>query len=59
MVLVFGGSRGARSINRALVAALPELLPVCQVVHVTGQTDWEESQAAVETVPDKRRKGGR
>lgn len=39
-VLVFGGSRGARSINRALTAALPRLLPRCQVIHITGQADW-------------------
>ncbi len=39
-VLVFGGSRGARSINRALTAALPLLLPHCQVIHITGQADW-------------------
>jgi UDP-N-acetylglucosamine--N-acetylmuramyl-(pentapeptide) pyrophosphoryl-undecaprenol N-acetylglucosamine transferase len=40
VLLVFGGSRGARSINRALVAALPALLPQCQVVHISGQADW-------------------
>jgi len=39
-LLVFGGSRGARSINRALVACLPQLLPVCQVIHVSGRLDW-------------------
>ncbi|MGE5603460.1 MAG: UDP-N-acetylglucosamine--N-acetylmuramyl-(pentapeptide) pyrophosphoryl-undecaprenol N-acetylglucosamine transferase, partial [Nitrososphaerales archaeon] len=48
VLLVFGGSRGARSINRALVEALPDLLRVCQVVHVTGQTDWGESRGAAE-----------
>jgi UDP-N-acetylglucosamine--N-acetylmuramyl-(pentapeptide) pyrophosphoryl-undecaprenol N-acetylglucosamine transferase len=42
VLLVFGGSRGARSINRALLAALPQLLPRCQVVHVSGQLDWPE-----------------
>jgi UDP-N-acetylglucosamine--N-acetylmuramyl-(pentapeptide) pyrophosphoryl-undecaprenol N-acetylglucosamine transferase len=47
VLLVFGGSRGARSINRALIAALPDLLPRCQVVHATGNLDWEESRAAV------------
>ena len=47
VLLVFGGSRGARSINRAIVEALPELLQRCQVVHVTGQTDWSAVQAAV------------
>lgn len=40
VLLVFGGSRGARSINHALVTALPQLLPRCQVVHISGQLDW-------------------
>jgi UDP-N-acetylglucosamine--N-acetylmuramyl-(pentapeptide) pyrophosphoryl-undecaprenol N-acetylglucosamine transferase len=38
--LVFGGSRGSHNINQALVAALPQLLPICQVVHISGQLDW-------------------
>jgi UDP-N-acetylglucosamine--N-acetylmuramyl-(pentapeptide) pyrophosphoryl-undecaprenol N-acetylglucosamine transferase len=40
VLLVFGGSRGAHSINQALVAALPALLSHCQVLHVSGQADW-------------------
>jgi UDP-N-acetylglucosamine--N-acetylmuramyl-(pentapeptide) pyrophosphoryl-undecaprenol N-acetylglucosamine transferase len=43
-LLVFGGSLGSRSINRALMAALPELLPEMQIVHITGRLDWEEVQ---------------
>ena len=39
-LLVFGGSRGSVSINRALVSALPELLRLCQVIHISGQADW-------------------
>ncbi len=39
-LLVFGGSRGSRSINRALVSALPHLLERCQIIHITGQADW-------------------
>jgi UDP-N-acetylglucosamine--N-acetylmuramyl-(pentapeptide) pyrophosphoryl-undecaprenol N-acetylglucosamine transferase len=41
-LFVFGGSRGARSINRALMAALPELLSQIQVIHVSGTLDWPE-----------------
>jgi UDP-N-acetylglucosamine--N-acetylmuramyl-(pentapeptide) pyrophosphoryl-undecaprenol N-acetylglucosamine transferase len=41
-LLVFGGSRGSRSINQALVAGLRDLLPVCQILHVSGtlEADW-------------------
>ncbi|OGO28131.1 MAG: hypothetical protein A2Z16_00225 [Chloroflexi bacterium RBG_16_54_18] len=42
-LLAFGGSKGARSINRALITALPDLLPEMQVIHITGQLDWEEN----------------
>jgi UDP-N-acetylglucosamine--N-acetylmuramyl-(pentapeptide) pyrophosphoryl-undecaprenol N-acetylglucosamine transferase len=45
VVLVTGGSRGARSINRAVQAILPDLLPLAQVLHITGQLDWQEVQA--------------
>ena len=38
-LLAFGGSRGARRINQALVAGLDELLPVCQIVHISGRLD--------------------
>ena len=45
-LLVFGGSKGARSINNALLAILPELLATMQVVHVSGRLDWPRVQAA-------------
>jgi UDP-N-acetylglucosamine--N-acetylmuramyl-(pentapeptide) pyrophosphoryl-undecaprenol N-acetylglucosamine transferase len=46
VVLVLGGSRGARQINRALMDALPVLLLEMQVVHVSGQLTWPEVQEA-------------
>lgn len=44
-LLVFGGSQGARSINRALIAALPHLGSLrdrLTVVHQTGESDQQE-----------------
>ncbi len=41
-LLVFGGSRGARSINNAVIAIVPELLKLgVQIVHVTGTLDHD------------------
>jgi undecaprenyldiphospho-muramoylpentapeptide beta-N-acetylglucosaminyltransferase len=44
---VAGGSKGARSINTALMNILPQLLDRIQVIHLTGLLDWEkiDSQA--------------
>jgi undecaprenyldiphospho-muramoylpentapeptide beta-N-acetylglucosaminyltransferase len=41
VMLVFGGSRGARSINDALWEVLDQLLQKVQVLHITGALDWE------------------
>ncbi len=51
-LLVFGGSRGARSINQALVAGLRELLPVCQVVHISGRLDVGWVTGAARSLPE-------
>jgi UDP-N-acetylglucosamine--N-acetylmuramyl-(pentapeptide) pyrophosphoryl-undecaprenol N-acetylglucosamine transferase len=40
VVLVMGGSRGARSINRALGSVLEQVLDMAQVVHLSGELDW-------------------
>jgi len=50
-VLVTGGSRGARSINRAVLAALPGWLNDYQVIHLSGQLDWAEVEQAREALP--------
>ena len=46
VLLVFGGSKGARSINQAVVAALPDLLQEMQVIHITGKLDWQMIEEA-------------
>ena len=40
LLLVFGGSQGSRSINKAIWSALPSLLPLAHIVHVVGTRDW-------------------
>ncbi len=52
VLLIFGGSKGARSINRAVTASLPALLDLAQVVHLSGQLDWAEIQAAAVKLPE-------
>jgi UDP-N-acetylglucosamine--N-acetylmuramyl-(pentapeptide) pyrophosphoryl-undecaprenol N-acetylglucosamine transferase len=40
VLLVSGGSKGARSINSAVLANLPALVEAAQIVHITGELDW-------------------
>ncbi len=50
-LLVFGGSQGARALNRALceaIAGLRERVPRIQVMHQTGERDFDETVAAYE-----------
>lgn len=49
-LLVSGGSRGARSLNRAMAAAYPELVKQenLQILHLTGAVDYEDTLQAIE-----------
>ena len=51
-LLVFGGSKGARSINRAIEAVIEQLLAKYQVIHISGVTDLVEVLAKRETLPE-------
>jgi undecaprenyldiphospho-muramoylpentapeptide beta-N-acetylglucosaminyltransferase len=55
VLLVFGGSRGARSINRALMASGPEMLEDMTVVHITGTLDYAEVEQWRRDLSDARR----
>ncbi len=50
-LFVFGGSRGAQAINRALMSILPALLAEAQVIHVSGTLTWPEVEANAATLP--------
>ena len=50
VLLVFGGSQGAKSINRALAGALGAIRSAgVQVLHVTGPNNLGDSQAAADS----------
>ncbi len=53
VLLVFGGSKGSRSINKAINNILPDLLKDMQIVHITGTLDWEEIKEDVKTLTEK------
>jgi UDP-N-acetylglucosamine--N-acetylmuramyl-(pentapeptide) pyrophosphoryl-undecaprenol N-acetylglucosamine transferase len=49
-LLVMGGSQGARSINRAMVAAAPRLAGRVQVIHLAGEQDKPALSGAYKAV---------
>jgi len=55
VVLVFGGSRGARSLNRAVMMNARELLAQAELIHVSGTGEWDEVRVAREALPDELR----
>ncbi|RRR75384.1 MAG: UDP-N-acetylglucosamine--N-acetylmuramyl-(pentapeptide) pyrophosphoryl-undecaprenol N-acetylglucosamine transferase [Candidatus Viridilinea halotolerans] len=52
VLLVYGGSRGARSINQAIARLLPDLLVRSQIIHVCGREGDEAFlRSAAEALP--------
>ncbi len=51
VLLVFGGSKGARSINEAVLANLPKLLERVQIIHISGELDWPKVEAGAKEIP--------
>ena len=52
VLLVMGGSRGARSINRALGEVLEQVLDMTQVVHLSGRLDWAWASERRDALPE-------
>ena len=55
-VLIFGGSKGARSLNQAVLARLTELLELAEVVHISGQLDWDDIAQAEASLTSAKKK---
>ncbi|MBK6645093.1 MAG: UDP-N-acetylglucosamine--N-acetylmuramyl-(pentapeptide) pyrophosphoryl-undecaprenol N-acetylglucosamine transferase [Anaerolineales bacterium] len=54
-LLVTGGSKGARSINMAILKHLDDLLGVTQIIHIAGSLDFETVNAAAEKLPAEKK----
>ncbi len=51
VVLIFGGSKGAHSINLAVLNNLRGLLEKCDVIHLSGEADWDLMNQARQELP--------
>jgi UDP-N-acetylglucosamine--N-acetylmuramyl-(pentapeptide) pyrophosphoryl-undecaprenol N-acetylglucosamine transferase len=51
VLLVTGGSQGARSINMAVLKHLNELLELAQIIHISGSLDWPLVEKAAADLP--------
>ena len=56
VLLVVGGSKGARTINQALLPQLPALLDMAHIIHITGQLDWEAVETATARLTPSQKK---
>jgi UDP-N-acetylglucosamine:LPS N-acetylglucosamine transferase len=56
IVLVFGGSKGAHSINEALLEHLTLLLEQVEIIHLSGELDWPLVEAKRETLSEEQAK---
>ena len=50
LLLVTGGSQGARHLNQVVVQALPALLKFCQVLQISGQKLFDETRLLANSV---------
>lgn len=51
VLLIVGGSKGARLINQVITALRSELLQVTQIIHLTGELDWPEIEKQKTQIP--------
>lgn len=51
VLLVTGGSKGSHSINQAVLNNLDGLLPLTQIIHISGLLDWQTVEAKKASLP--------
>jgi UDP-N-acetylglucosamine--N-acetylmuramyl-(pentapeptide) pyrophosphoryl-undecaprenol N-acetylglucosamine transferase len=51
VLLIVGGSKGARLVNQSIARLLPELLNRIELIHLTGELDWSEINESIQALP--------
>lgn len=54
VLLVFGGSKGAHSINQAVLNNLRDLLAKFEIIHISGEADWQMVRSMREQLSTER-----
>lgn len=49
-VLILGGSQGAMKINETVLSALPDLVPIANIIHQTGQAHFKNVESVSKVV---------
>lgn len=57
-ILIIGGSQGAQLINKAIIRIIPQLLHSAQIIHQTGENNFEEVKHLAAEMGVKESKGG-
>jgi UDP-N-acetylglucosamine--N-acetylmuramyl-(pentapeptide) pyrophosphoryl-undecaprenol N-acetylglucosamine transferase len=52
VVLILGGSQGAKKINEIIINILPRLLEIAEIIHGCGKEDFKEIQKETQNYPD-------
>ena len=50
VVLVIGGSQGAKKINNAIIQSLPRLLAKYEIIHIVGTLNYDDAKKETESV---------
>lgn len=57
VILILGGSKGARSINLAVGGNITGLLRMSQIIHITGQLDFVAADKIRDSLPEELKAG--
>lgn len=55
VLLILGGSKGARSINQAVQRSLPQLLDMAEIIHITGSLDHATAEKSIDQLTSEQK----